>query len=95
VTGVSDRGADVGFFKQVASALRPSRNAGRPDAVRDPSDADAVEANLDALTPEERAAYEANVAAVAQRRAEAEAASEREKAAHRDGEKPDEHAGEG
>lgn len=84
----------MGFFKQVASALRPSRITRRPDAARDSSDAE-IEANLDALTPEERAAYEANVAAVAQRRADAEAALEQEKAAHHDGEPPDERAGEG
>lgn len=85
----------MGFFKQVASALKPTRNAGEPDTVPNPPDGDAVEANLDALTPAERAAYEANAAAVAQRRAEAEAASEQEKAAHRDGERRDERAGEG
>lgn len=85
----------MGFFKQVASALKPSRIAGGPEAARNPPDAETIEANLDALTPEERAAYEANVAAVAQRRAEAEAAQEQEKAAHGDGEQPDERAGDG
>lgn len=85
----------MGFFKQVASALKPSSIARGTDAASNPPDAETSEANLDALTPEERAAYESNVAAVAQRRAEAEAAQEQEKAAHRDGEPPDERAGDG
>lgn len=85
----------MGFFKQVASALKPSSIGRGPDAESNPPDAETTEANLDALTPEERAAYESNAAAAAQSRADAEAAREQEKAAHGDREDPDERAGEG
>lgn len=85
----------MGLFKKVASAFRPSSTTRGPDAPPSPPDAEAIEANLDALTPEERAAYEANTAAVAQRRAEAQAAWERANATHVDVEEPDERAGEG
>lgn len=79
----------MGFFKQVASALKPSRIAGGPDAARTPPASDTPEANLDALTPEERLAYEANAAAVAESRAEAQAAWDRAQAEREDGEDRD------
>lgn len=74
----------MGFFKQVASAFKPSSIARGLDAARNPPDPEAIEASLEALTPEQRAAYEGNVAAVAQSRAEAQAAWEQAKAAHDD-----------
>lgn len=81
----------MGFFKQVASALKPSGTARErdtagdsSDAGDDPSDAGDDEATLEAMTPEERTAYEGNAAAVARTRAEAEASREQAKAARDD-----------
>ncbi len=74
----------MGFFKQVASALKPSNIARGRVAAPNRPDGEPNEATLDALTPEERAAYEGNAAAVARTRAEAEASREEAKAARDD-----------
>jgi hypothetical protein len=52
----------MGFFKQVATALKPSSIARGLDAARKPPSAEAIEASLAYLSPEQRAAYDANMA---------------------------------
>lgn len=64
----------MGFLKQVATAFKPSNIARGLDAARNPPSPEEIEASLATLTPEQRAAYDANMAQVEQGRAESQAA---------------------
>lgn len=64
----------MGFFKQVATALKPSSIARGLDAARKPPSAEEIEASLAYLSPEQRAAYDANMAEVQRGLAESQAA---------------------
>ncbi len=70
----------MGFFKQVVTAFKPSNIAQGLEAARNPPDAAAIEASLATLTPEQRAAYDANMAEVERGQAEAQASWEQAKA---------------
>ncbi len=61
----------MGFLKNVAAAFKPSHIKQGLDAARNPMDQAAIEASLAALTPEQRAAYDANMARIAEAQAEA------------------------
>lgn len=63
----------MGFLKNVATAFKPSHIKQGLDAARNPMDPAAMEASLAALTPEQRAAYDAHMARVAEAQAEANA----------------------
>lgn len=54
----------MGFFKDVATAFKPSNIAKGLEAARNPPSQEEIEASLQHLTPEQRAAYEANMAEV-------------------------------
>lgn len=70
----------MGLFKQVVTAFKPSNIARGLDAARNPPSDEQIEASLRYLTPEQRAAYDANMAQVEQGRAESQAAWEQAKA---------------
>lgn len=60
----------MGFLKDVATAFKPSNVKQGLAAARGPVDQAAIDAALDQLTPEQRAAYDANMARVEEGRAE-------------------------
>lgn len=64
----------MGFLKNVMTAFKPSNIKQGLDAARNPLDPAQLEASLASLTPEQRAAYDANMAQVAQAQAEGAAA---------------------
>jgi len=70
----------VGFLRNVVTAFKPSSIARGLDAARNPPDQAAIEASLVHLSPEQRAAYEANMARVRQGEAESQAAYEEARA---------------
>src|SRR5215210_31627 len=70
----------MGLIRQVAAAFKPSSIARGLDAARNPPSQAEIEAGLAHLTPEQRAAYDANMARVEQGRAESRAAWEQAKA---------------
>jgi hypothetical protein len=70
----------MGLFKQVLTAFKPSNIASGLDAARNPPSDEQIEASLKFLTPEQRAAYDANMAMVEQGRAESQAAWEQAEA---------------
>ncbi|MEV4421936.1 hypothetical protein AB0L40_18420 [Patulibacter sp. NPDC049589] len=72
----------MGFFKQVATAMRPSNIVKGLDAARNPPDQAAIEAGLASLTPEQRAAYDANMARVAEAQVASQASWEEARAIH-------------
>lgn len=60
----------MGFFRDVATAFKPSNIAKGLDAARNPPSQEEIEASLRYLSPEQRAAYEKNMARVAEARQE-------------------------
>ena len=60
----------MGFLRDVATAFKPSNVKRGLDAARNPIDQAAIDAGLKSLTPEQRAAYDANMAKVEEGRAE-------------------------
>jgi hypothetical protein len=64
----------MGFLKQVFTAFKPENVKRGLDAARNPPDQAAIEASLAHLTPEQRAAYDANMAQVARGQAESQQA---------------------
>lgn len=70
----------MGRFKDVLVAFKPSNLARGLDAARNPPSAEEIEASLQYLTPEQRAAYDANMAAVERGRAESREAYAQAKA---------------
>lgn len=69
----------MGFLKNVVTAFKPSNLAQGIEAARNPPSAAQIEASLASLTPEQRAAYDANMAEVERGRAESQAAWEQAK----------------
>lgn len=69
----------MGFLKNVALAFKPSNFMRGIDVARHGVDQAQIEASLASLTPEQRAAYDANMAQVEQGRAESQAAWEQAK----------------
>ncbi|MDO8213058.1 hypothetical protein [Conexibacter sp. CPCC 206217] len=69
----------MGFLKNVALAFKPSNFMRGIDAARNGVDQAQIEASLASLTPEQRAAYDANMAQVEQGRAASQAAWEEAK----------------
>lgn len=69
----------MGLFKDVLVAFKPSNLAKGLEAARNPPSAEEIEASLQYLSPEQRAAYEANMAEVERGRAESRAAYEEAK----------------
>jgi hypothetical protein len=63
----------MGFIRNVAAALRPSNITRGLEAARNPPSQAEIDAQLATLSPEQRAAYEANMARVEEARAEAAA----------------------
>ncbi len=61
----------MGFFKDVATAFKPSNIAKGLDAARNPPSQEEIDAMVSQLTPEQRAKYEANMAQVERGRQEA------------------------
>ena len=59
----------MGFLKDVATAFKPSNIAKGLDAARNPPSQAEIEASLQHLTPEQRAAYDANMQRVDEGRA--------------------------
>lgn len=70
----------MGLLRNVVTAFKPSNIARGLDAARNPPDEAAIAASLASLTPEQRAAYDANMAEVERGRAESQAAWEEAKA---------------
>lgn len=70
----------MGLFKDVLVAFKPSNLAKGLEAARNPPSAEEIEASLQYLSPEQRAAYEANMAQVERGREESRAAYEQAKA---------------
>jgi hypothetical protein len=66
----------MGFLKDVATAFKPANIKRGLDASRGPVDQAAIDASVEALTPEQRAAYDANMAKVEEGRAQSRAAWE-------------------
>ena len=62
----------MGILKQVFTAFKPENVKRGLEAARTPVDQEQLQANLAQLTPEQRAAYDANMAQVAQAEAEAQ-----------------------
>ena len=60
----------MGFLKDVATAFKPANLKQGLEAARGPVDQAAIDASLEHLTPEQRAAYDANMARVEEGRAE-------------------------
>lgn len=70
----------MGLLRDVVTAFKPSSIARGLEAARNPPSDAEIEASLASLTPEQRAAYDANMAAVERGRAESQAAWEQTKA---------------
>lgn len=70
----------MGLLRNVVAAFKPSNIARGLDAARNPPSDAEIAASLAWLTPEQRAAYDANMAAVERGRAEGQAAWEQAKA---------------
>ncbi|MBJ7331589.1 MAG: hypothetical protein JHC95_16970 [Solirubrobacteraceae bacterium] len=70
----------MGFFKDVATAFKPSSIAKGLEQARNPMSPEQLEESLKYLTPEQRAKYDANMAQVEQGRQEARESYEAAKA---------------
>ena len=70
----------MGVLRQFVTAFKPSNLKQGIDAARNPPSPEQIEANLKYLTPEQRRAYDANMAQVEQGRAESRAAFQEAKA---------------
>src|SRR5687768_4233968 len=72
----------MGFLKNVAVAFKPSNIKQGLDAARNPQDQAAIEEKLKYLSPEQRRAYDENMARVAEGQAESQKSWEEAKAIH-------------